>query len=162
MLILAEPKKHGATCCEQGASRPCWQGAGVRTGLPYLGCSSGAARGRESGLWIGMGEAGMRLLIGSNRELKPMSLKKEGSRTKSKMSSHRCVAENWGEAGQRKAGIQWRQMHAGGGGILYLPFALTLGKEELATRSNLGTSLVVQLRIHGQCKGQRFNSCWGN
>lgn len=37
-------------------------------------------------------------------------------------------------------------MHAGGGGILYLPFALALGKEELVTRSNLGTSLVVQLR----------------
>ena len=60
---------------------------------------------------------------------------------------------NWGEAGQRKVGIQWRQMHAGGGGILYLPFALTLGKEELVTRSNLGTSLVVQLRIHLPMQG---------
>ena len=34
-----------------------------------------------------------------------------------------------------------------------MPFALTLGKEELVTRSNLGTSLVVQLRIHLPMQG---------
>ena len=48
----------------------------------------------ESGLWMGVGEAGTRLPRGSNRELKPVSLKKEGSRTKSKMLSHRGMAEN--------------------------------------------------------------------
>lgn len=95
MLILGEPKKCGDALHEEGASSPCWEGTGVRTGrAAYLGCSSGAGSGGESGLWMGVGEAGMRLQKGSNRELKPVSLKKEGFRTKSKTSSHRHVAEN--------------------------------------------------------------------
>ena len=52
-------------------------------------------------------------------------------------------------------------MHAGGGGILYLPFALALGKEELVTRSNLGTSLVVQLRIHLPMQGTEVHFLLG-
>ena len=60
-------------------------------------------------MWMGVGEAGTRLPRGSNRELKPMSLKKEGSRTKSKMLSHRCMAgteerqdrERWGFSGDK-------------------------------------------------------------
>lgn len=40
-------------------------------------------------------------------------------------------------------------------GAFYTCLALTLGKEELVTRSSLGTSLVVQLRIHLPMQGDR-------
>lgn len=52
--------------------------------LPAWAVILGLGIGGEPGLWMSVGEGGLRLWIGSNRELKPVSLKRGASRTKSK------------------------------------------------------------------------------
>lgn len=68
--------------------------------------------------------------------MKPVSLKKEGSRSKSKISSQ-CMWQRWRRGKTERSRDSWRQMHADAEGILKLPFALTLGKEELVLRTHL-------------------------